>query len=82
MRIGIRFSTKTNLECTPSISDDWDEADPERALSNRMTGSAQLAYTGLLHFYGGKGRDREDARLLSANVAARYRQRGDREIIR
>ena len=63
MRIGIRFSTNTNCQCTPSISDDWDEADPERALSNRMTGSAQLAYTGLLHFYGGKGRDREDTGL-------------------
>jgi hypothetical protein len=30
---------------------------------HRMTRSAQLAYTGLLHFYGGKGRDREDTGL-------------------
>ena len=65
MRIGIRFSTNTNLECTPSISDDWDEADPERALSNRMTRSAQLPYTGLLHFYGGRA---ETARMLGFSV--------------
>jgi hypothetical protein len=38
----------------------------ERALSNRMTRSAQLAYTGLLQFYGGQRRDCEDARPLGA----------------
>src|SRR5262249_31001356 len=65
VRIGIRFGTKTKRQCTPSISDDWGEADPERALSTRMTCSAQLAYTGLLHFYGGRA---ETARMLSLSL--------------
>src|SRR6516225_10851734 len=46
VRIGIRFGTNTKCQCTPSISDGWDEADPARALSNRMTRSAQIARDG------------------------------------
>ena len=46
VRVRIRFGTNTKCQCTPSISDDWDDADPERALSNRMTRSAQIARDG------------------------------------